>query len=275
MDIHKPKPIHNWRDFLKEVGTIVLGVSIALGAEQGVEYIHWRNQVQDAREVIATEMAQNIGTAIVYWRAQICTERRLDELAQILDRAAETGRLPPVGDIGRPARRLWRTGAWDTVVASQAATHFPRQQLAGLADLYGMVRMTYDDTGFDAWVKLYTMVGPGRRLDPASEADLRQTLTQARAMTRAMANGSALIVERAQKQNLPFSQQDLALIAALRHEARNSENPNALPVDILRGGFGICRPIGAVPAHYGQAIPNLAPVLTDERMKTLPSFGRP
>ena len=34
MEIHKPKPIHNWRDFLKEVGTIVLGVCVALGAEQ-------------------------------------------------------------------------------------------------------------------------------------------------------------------------------------------------------------------------------------------------
>ena len=33
MDIPKPKPIHNWRDFLKEVGIIVLGVCIALSAE--------------------------------------------------------------------------------------------------------------------------------------------------------------------------------------------------------------------------------------------------
>jgi hypothetical protein len=30
MDLHKPKPIHNWREFLKEVGTIVLGVGIGL-----------------------------------------------------------------------------------------------------------------------------------------------------------------------------------------------------------------------------------------------------
>jgi imidazolonepropionase-like amidohydrolase len=34
MEIHKPKPIHNWREFLKEVGIIVLGVSIAVVAEQ-------------------------------------------------------------------------------------------------------------------------------------------------------------------------------------------------------------------------------------------------
>jgi len=36
MEIHKPKPIHNWREFLKEVGIIVLGVGIALAAEQAV-----------------------------------------------------------------------------------------------------------------------------------------------------------------------------------------------------------------------------------------------
>ena len=30
MDIHKPKPIHGWRDFLKEVGVIVLGVLIVV-----------------------------------------------------------------------------------------------------------------------------------------------------------------------------------------------------------------------------------------------------
>jgi hypothetical protein len=32
MDIHKPKPIHNWRDLIKEIGVIVIGVCIALAA---------------------------------------------------------------------------------------------------------------------------------------------------------------------------------------------------------------------------------------------------
>jgi len=44
MDIHKPKPIRNWRKFLKEVGFIVLGVSIALGGEQAVKYFHWKGR---------------------------------------------------------------------------------------------------------------------------------------------------------------------------------------------------------------------------------------
>jgi hypothetical protein len=37
MDIHKPKPIHNFREFLSEIGVIVCGVLIALILEQAVE----------------------------------------------------------------------------------------------------------------------------------------------------------------------------------------------------------------------------------------------
>jgi len=35
MEIHKPKPIHNWREFIKEVGIIVLGACIVLSAASG------------------------------------------------------------------------------------------------------------------------------------------------------------------------------------------------------------------------------------------------
>ena len=37
MEIHKPHPIHSWRELLKAVGIIVLGVLIALGAEQSAD----------------------------------------------------------------------------------------------------------------------------------------------------------------------------------------------------------------------------------------------
>jgi hypothetical protein len=50
MDIHKPKPFHNWREFLKEYGIIVLGVLTALGLEQAVEWAHHRSQVDEAIE---------------------------------------------------------------------------------------------------------------------------------------------------------------------------------------------------------------------------------
>ena len=44
MDIHKPKPWHGWREFLKEYAIIVVGVLTALAAEQVVDWLHWRQQ---------------------------------------------------------------------------------------------------------------------------------------------------------------------------------------------------------------------------------------
>src|SRR6185437_10385130 len=44
MDIHKPKPWHGLREFLKEYVIIVVGVLTALGAEAVVEWAHWRHQ---------------------------------------------------------------------------------------------------------------------------------------------------------------------------------------------------------------------------------------
>ena len=41
VDAQEPKPIHSWRDFLKEVGTIVLGVVIALSAGELVDSWNW------------------------------------------------------------------------------------------------------------------------------------------------------------------------------------------------------------------------------------------
>jgi len=89
MDIHKPKPWHNWREFLKELGTIALGVGVALAAEQTVEWLHWREQVAEAREAIASETTQNIAGSIRRMRTVQCTENRLDALARMGDFLAQ------------------------------------------------------------------------------------------------------------------------------------------------------------------------------------------
>lgn len=57
MEIHKPKPVHNWRDFIKEVGIIVLGVCIALIAEQAVQTVHEHAKAAEARASIRAEIA--------------------------------------------------------------------------------------------------------------------------------------------------------------------------------------------------------------------------
>ena len=43
MRIQLPKPMHGWRAFVGEVGVIVLGVLLALGAQQAVEEMRIRD----------------------------------------------------------------------------------------------------------------------------------------------------------------------------------------------------------------------------------------
>jgi len=37
MDIHKPKPVHSWREFLSEILVVVTGIAIALAGEQAIQ----------------------------------------------------------------------------------------------------------------------------------------------------------------------------------------------------------------------------------------------
>ena len=48
MHVHLPKPLHGWRAFVGEVGIIVLGVLIALAAEQLVQNGHEQAEARDA-----------------------------------------------------------------------------------------------------------------------------------------------------------------------------------------------------------------------------------
>jgi hypothetical protein len=263
MEIHKPKPIHNWREFLTEIGVVVLGVCIALAAEQAVEAIHWHDKVVEARGVIATELAGNVSNALERMGKEACGERRLDTLAQILDSASRTGRLPPVGSIGWMPLRQWTSGAWDGVMASQTVTHFPRLQLTNLAFAYGYIRKAdmFIQPEIEAWTDLNAMVGPGRRLDPAAEDRLRTALGRARYYNRTISVLGMRIVQMIKRQDITFSPDDLARI----NKARSL--PPTADVE------GICLPIGAAPAAYGQAPLAASQNMIDTELKHLPDFN--
>lgn len=72
MDIHKPKPWHGWREFLKEYGIIVLGVLTALGAEQAVEAMRTRADVAEARDALRAEISQDATEALIVQAEDTC-----------------------------------------------------------------------------------------------------------------------------------------------------------------------------------------------------------
>ena len=61
MDVHPPhQPLHTWRDFFIHIATIVVGLLIAIGLEQSVEWIHHRHLVHTAEENLREEAETNV-----------------------------------------------------------------------------------------------------------------------------------------------------------------------------------------------------------------------
>lgn len=62
LEAHAPhEPIHTWKGFFIHIATIVVGLLIAIGLEQSVEFYHHRNQLQEARLELMRELQENQG----------------------------------------------------------------------------------------------------------------------------------------------------------------------------------------------------------------------
>jgi hypothetical protein len=244
MDIHKPKPVRSWRELFSEIGIIVLGVCIALSAEQAVEWWHWRGQVRDAQALVMAELTQNLVQGIFRVNFSSCIEHRLDGLAEIVDKASEAGRLPAIGFMDTIFSPSWPTAAWNTVVASQSAARFSPDKMVRLAQIYRIVESAEEikRQELEAWTDLYSMAGPGRRLDPVSENTLRVALGRVRSSNRRMAAAGAVMMRAIPALGMPFTNAEIQRIETAR---KTTQAPSKC----------IAQPGGSF-AHYGQGIFN-------------------
>src|SRR5579864_3974164 len=134
MDIHKPKPWHGVREFTKEIGTIVIGVLIALGAEQMAEAFHWRHEVEVEREALRSEVRDNVAAALYRRSEQACVDARLAQLAEVFRRHASGQPLEIKGKVESLPIWIATTGSWDIEVSGQALGHMPQKEKLAFSD---------------------------------------------------------------------------------------------------------------------------------------------
>ena len=130
MDIHKPKPWHGWREFLKEYAIIVVGVLTALAAEQGVEWLHWRHEVAEAHANLKPELQQNARSLRYSSLENACLLSRLSEYAAWSKGGPKPAfiRLATFGPVG--------DSVWQVVKAGQVAAHLPLEERVAYSRLY-------------------------------------------------------------------------------------------------------------------------------------------
>src|SRR5665213_1955806 len=105
MDIHKPKPWHGVREFLKEYAIIVVGVLTALAAEQGVEWLRWQHNVEQTETALRAETEENLLSAYQRMVVEPCISATIAGLRDRLVAPGSTWRASSVPSEGS-ARRL-------------------------------------------------------------------------------------------------------------------------------------------------------------------------
>lgn len=181
MHVHLPKPLHGWRELLGEIGVIVIGILIALGAEQSLEWLHWHHEVGETREALRVELARAVGAYQYSVARQDCADKRLDDLDQWLahSRAGDTPQM--ARPIGRPSGFQILTGVWDMAKSGQGAWHMPLEERLRYAHLYGALA-AFDEVQQaenDVWRELafFTRSEP---LDHRDRMEMRGLVARAR-----------------------------------------------------------------------------------------------
>jgi hypothetical protein len=198
MEIHRPKAsVHGWRELLKEIGIIVIGVVIALGAEQAVEAIHWMYQVDAGEAALKAAFIREVDNMALRKAQSDCIAQRLSVLSQTVERASDSGRLPAIGAIGHPPYTPWTIGAWDALVANDTVSHLPRKKMLDYVQIAQRTAVLSEmsDRENDQWTVLDSMVGPGRRLSDVEAEQLRMNLAQAAESNRLMQRTSGRLWE--------------------------------------------------------------------------------
>jgi hypothetical protein len=214
MDIHKPKPWHGVREFAKELGTIMLGVLLALGAEQIVEWLHWQKDVGEAREALREEIRSNAYIAAVRAEEGRCYPARLDEMV-----AWANGGPPLDRSFGGNARFASPVSTvWEITKAGQTVARMPLKERLAYAQFYNRVanQQSVIQIERNYVVRLVRFLGQPS-LTPEQRQHMMEDVAEDRTWFEVGRNNNLGLIEQAKAMGVtpaPFSPRDQGRLAA-------------------------------------------------------------
>ena len=145
MFIKQLRPIHGWRAFFGEVGVIVLGILVALAAQQLVEDWTWRSKARQAEDQLTEENRDNFRYAAEHVVVQPCLDAQLDRLQGLITTGgARLAAAPPIdsstGKVAfRQPSRPYRVDVWHSAISDGVASHIDRERRDAFATVYTQV----------------------------------------------------------------------------------------------------------------------------------------
>lgn len=203
------KPLHGWRSFLGEVVIIVLGVLIALGAQEILQSFNERRLAREARANIRAELGNNVAGMKSRDRIEQCIQDRLNAIAALLNQIRDGGKVTPVTWIGRPQLWLMSTAAIESAGSTGRLNLLPESEQSDYAQAYSSMR-NFQSIQVDeqnAWAQLRGIAG-SKTLSTAQDADVRRALQSARFASWTLHLASMQVQERLAKYRIPFEVPD-------------------------------------------------------------------
>ena len=137
MEIHRPKPAGNLREFLSEVAVVVVGIVIALAAEQVVQSFDWRHKVRLADEQMRNEIAGDDGPQ-VYERIALapCLNELLGGIRNAVEQDAARSTLIDALDRVWTPRHTWDSAAFQAATAAGILSRMPVERVDAMSRFY-------------------------------------------------------------------------------------------------------------------------------------------
>ena len=197
-----PHPWHDWRENVREIAIVVVGVFIALVAQQLADDWQWRQKTRSAIAAMRHELLWDDGPQI-YHRAVIhpCAVARLDAI-----RAAV--------ESGKSRAELWRliepyginfftydSAAQDAAVAADAFTHMSAAEAAPFANIYPSMPVATQTAQQEA-TDIAQLRALSRTGGPLSAAEVDATLSRGEALRndeRVMYGGAKWVIPNLRK----------------------------------------------------------------------------
>jgi len=160
MDVHAPhEPLHTWRDFWIHLGTITIGLLIAISLEQSVESLHHLHQRHQLEKDLRAEGERNI--EIVAKDAQVLAATRAWELSlrKNVDAVRASGGKAGPAYVPNPVPgqpTVPTDSVWTTAKESMLVVLLPR----GEAEMYSRLDLQHKlmQDRIDHWLEVKTEV---------------------------------------------------------------------------------------------------------------------
>lgn len=150
------KPPTGWADFITEIVIVVLGVFLALGAQETVNAWKERNELTEFQSAVDQEIAENLAAYEMRVKQSDCAKDRLDQL-DAWQRAWRDGAGPAMlGRIRRPIGYTTSQYVWESGSTSNLK-EMPLDQRLSYAAIYANFQ-TYENLRLReaaAWQSIY------------------------------------------------------------------------------------------------------------------------